>query len=499
MNNLLEYLEASVGRVPDKTAFSNGEDSLSFREVYNNARAVGTTISKKGYFRQPVVVYMHKHPDMVNAFFGVLYSGCAYVPMDEEVPGFRVKKIFETLKPSVVICDDNTKDKIDAAFFDGEILYYKDIIGNTADDGLLESVRGKCLDIDPAYIVFTSGSTGVPKGVAACHRSVIDYIETLSEVMGFSEDTVFGNQTPLYFDACLKEIYPTLKFGATAYLVPKQLFSFPVKLIEYLNEYKINTICWVVSAMTIVSGFGTFDTVKPEYLKTVAFGSEVFPARDLKIWRETLPEATFTNLYGPTEGTGMCCYYRVDRDFEPGEPIPVGGPFRNTEILLLKDDMTPATGDEEGEIFVRGTAVTLGYYNNPEKTAESFIQNPLNDHFPEIIYRTGDMAKRNERGELIFLSRKDDQIKHMGHRIELGEIEAVALLSEGIRQVCCVFKKEKNKIFLYYTGNAGEAEIKAELKGRLPRYMQPHRVVRLDEMPYTPNGKIDRRELKERS
>ena len=161
--------------------------------------------------------------------------------------------------------------------------------------------------------------------------------------------------------------------------------------------------------------------------------------------------------------------------------------------------MTPAGEGEEGEIFVRGTSVTLGYYNDPERTAKSFIQNPLNDHFPEIIYRTGDMAKRNERGELIFLSRKDDQIKHMGHRIELGEIEAVALLSEGIMQVCCVFKKEKNKIFLYYTGNAEEAEIKAELKGRLPRYMQPHKVIRLDEMPYTPNGKIDRNELRERS
>ena len=499
MNNLLEYLESAIERVPEKTAFSNGEDSLSFREVYDNARAVGSTLAAKGYYRQPVVVYMHKHPDMVNAFFGVLYGGCAYVPMDEEVPEFRVKKIFEALEPEVVICDRETVQKLDGGTFSGEVLLYDEITGNEPDDGLLTEIRRKSLDIDPAYIVFTSGSTGVPKGVAACHRSVIDYVETLSEVMGFSGDTVFGNQTPLYFDACLKEIYPTLKFGATTYLVPKQLFSFPVKLIEYLNEYRINTICWVVSAMTIVSGFGTFDTVKPEYLRTVAFGSEVFPARDLRIWRETLPEAVFTNLYGPTEGTGMCCYYRVDREFEPGEPIPIGGPFRNTEILLLKEDQTPAADGEEGEIYVRGTSVTLGYYNNPEKTSESFVQNPLNTHYPEIVYRTGDLARRNERGELIFLSRKDDQIKHMGHRIELGEIESVALLSDKIVQVCCVFKKEKNKIFLYYTGEAGEAELKAELKERLPRYMQPHRVVRLEEMPYTPNGKTDRKKLREMS
>ena len=497
MNNVLEYMEGTVDRASGKVAFSNGEDSITFRELYDRSRAVGSALLGRGFTREPVVVYMKKHPDMVNAFFGVLYSGCFYVPIDEEMPVHRIRLIFETVHPRAVICDASTEDHAKELGF-GEILRFSEIISEEVDEDALLNVRKKSLDVDPIYIVFTSGSTGVPKGVVACHRSVIDYIETLSEVLEFDEDTVFGNQTPLYFDACLKEIYPTLKFGATTYLVPKQYFSFPVKLVEFLNQYKINTVCWVVSALTIVSSFGTFDTVKPESLKRVAFGSEVFPVKQLKLWREALPGAKFTNLYGPTEATGMCCYYRVERNFEAGEVIPIGGPFRNTEILLLKEDGTLAAEGETGEICVRGTSVTLGYFNNPDKTKESFVQNPLCTAYPEIIYKTGDLAKRNERGELIFLSRKDDQIKHMGHRIELGEIEAVTTLLDGIRSVCCVFNPEKNKIALYYVGEPEEAHLKAELKSKLPRYMLPHAVRRLPEMPYTPNGKVDRNLLKKR-
>ena len=498
MTNVLEYMEGTIDRVPDKTAFSNGEEGITFRELSDGAKAIGSALHKRGFYREAVVVYMRKHPNMVNAFFGVLYGGCYYVPIDEEMPVHRIRLIFDTLNPRAVICDEETEGHARELGYDKQLMRYEDLIREEIDEEALLEIRRKSLDVDPIYIVFTSGSTGVPKGVVACHRSVIDYIETLSEVLEFNEDTVFGNQTPLYFDACLKELYPTLKFGATTYLIPKNLFMFPVKLVEFLNEYKINTVCWVVSALTIVSSFGTFDTVVPKYLKNIAFGSEVLPIKQLKLWREALPEARFTNLYGPTEATGMCCYYRVERDFEPGEVIPIGGPFRNTEILLLSEDGKEVPDGEAGEITVRGTSVTLGYFNNPEKTGESYVQNPLNPFYPEIVYKTGDLAKRNERGELIFLSRKDDQIKHMGHRIELGEIEAVTALLEGIRSVCCVFDPDKNKIGLYYVGDPEELSLKQELKKKLPRYMLPHGVFRLDSMPYTPNGKVDRSLLKKK-
>ena len=265
--------------------------------------------------------------------------------------------------------------------------------------------------------------------------------------------------------------------------------------MEFLNEHKINTVCWVVSALTMISSFKVFERIKPEYLTNIAFGSEVFPIKQLRLWREALPNARFTNLYGPTEATGMCCYYKVDREFELDESVPIGGPFRNTDILLLNGNNELCKEGEEGEICVRGTSLTLGYYNNFEKTNEVFVQNPLNKIYPELIYRTGDIGKRNERGELLFVSRKDYQIKHMGHRIELGEIEVNVNNLNGIKTCCCVYDKEKDKIKLFYVGDPEVSEVITTLKDKLPRYMIPNKAEKLDVLPYTPNGKIDRKKL----
>ncbi len=496
-NHVLKYLNEIVKKVPDKTAYSDGTVSLTFREVYAQSRSVGSFLYKKGIYKKPVVVFMQRAPREIAAFFGVITGGDFYVPVDEEMPAGRIQLILDNVKSPLVICDETTAEKAKA--FDlkgGEIVLYDDMIGIGIEDEALERIYRSAVDTDPIYIVFTSGSTGVPKGVAACHRSVIDYIEQLSEVLAFDGNTVFGSQTPLYFDACLKELYPTLKFGATTYLIPRSCFSFPVALVEYLNRYQINTICWVVSALTMVSAFDTFQTVKPEYLRTVAFGSEVFPIKQFRRWREALPEATFTNLYGPTECTGMCCYYRVEREFADDEAIPIGRPFENREVLLLTADGRLAGEGEEGEICVRGTALTLGYYNDPVRTAEAFVQNPLNTAYPELIYRTGDIGRRNEKGELAFVSRKDFQIKHMGHRIELGEIEVNVDMLPEIRMSACIYDTKKGKIVLYFVGDISEKELTAALKTKLPRYMLPNRIFRIESMPLTANGKIDRVTLK---
>ena len=493
--NILEYLEQTVPRVPDKVAFADDNMQLTFAEISRNAKAIGTALLKDGLYGEPVVVFMEKSPAAINAFFGVVYAGCYYVPLDVEMPAFRIEMILEQLKPRAVICDGETEKLLPKFGYQGKAYPFDQITGTSIDDAALLKVREKQLDIDPIYIVFTSGSTGVPKGILACHRSVIDYIENLSEVLGFSEETVFGNQTPLYFDACLKELYPTLKFGATTWLVPKACFSFPIKLVEYLNTHRINTICWVVSALTMISATGTFKTVRPETLHTVAFGSEVFPVKQFRLWKEVLPNASFTNLYGPTEATGMSCYYHVTREFSDTDAIPIGRPFRNTGIILLDEQNREAAYGEPGEICIRGTCLTMGYYGQPDKTAEVFTQNPLQTRFPELIYRTGDIAHYNEDGDLVFVSRKDYQIKHMGHRIELGEIEINCGLYDGVETVGCIYDKAKGKIVLFYTGSAEKSELATYLKQRLPRYMQPNKVFRLEQMPHTPNGKLDRKAL----
>lgn len=492
--NVLEYLERTVRRYPEKTAFADEKQGLTFRQLYDQARAIGSFLYRQGVYRQSVVVFMKKQPRTIAAFLGAIYGGNYYVPLDEEMPRHRIELIFQTLQPGALIYDAATEALVSGLDYSGKRFQYEHAAFGIIDEAVLAQVRARQLDIDPIYIVFTSGSTGVPKGVIGCHRSCLDYIENLCEVLKFSKDTVFGNQTPLYFDACLKEILPTLKYGATTYLIPRKLFLFPIDLVKFLNRFKINTLCWVVSALTYVSSFQTFQKVKPEFVHTIAFASEVFPVRQLNIWRKALPNTRFINLYGPTETTGICCYYEVDREFHDNEALPIGRPFRNTEILLLDEQNRPA---RQGEICIRGTRLTLGYYRDPEQTEANFVQNPLNDLYPERIYRTGDIGKYNDRGELVFLSRKDHQIKHMGHRIELGEIEAAASRHGQVQSACCIFQEQAKKIVLYYVGGLDASELASHLGEILPRYMLPSEYSRLDAMPLTPNGKIDRNLLKE--
>ena len=496
--NILEYLEYTAARLPEKTAFSSGEENMSFSRLKKSAQAIGSELARHRLAREAVIVFMDKHPNTLAAFFGVLYAGCYYVCVDSSMPDERIKTIIENLGARAVIHDKRAAKRAEALGLEFSFDYFDVSVAKADEERLLE-IRQKQLDTDPIYVVFTSGSTGAPKGVVACHRSVIDYTESLCPALEFSEETVFGNQTPLYFDAPLKEIMPTLKLGATTYFIPKMLFMFPVKLVEYLNKYKINTICWVVSALAQISTLGALDVCRPEHLTTVAFGSEVFQKSDYNKWREALPKARFFNLYGPTEATGMSCYWRADRALAADEPIPVGRPFDNTEIMLINDKGERAKDGEDGEIYIRGTCVTMGYFNNPDKTAEAFVQNPLNKAFGEIVYRTGDIGRYNAHGELVFVTRRDSQIKHMGHRIELGEIEAVVSELDSVKAEGCVYDKEKKRIVLFYTGVIGDGEILKHIATKLPRYMLPAVIVRLERMPYTANGKLDRRTLGERA
>ena len=492
--NILEYLESTVKVCPDKLAFSTGKEGMTFGEIYAHSRSIGSFLADNSFYGEPIAIIMDKHPRTLTAFWGVNYAGCFYACIDEKMPEARMSAIIEKLSPRAVICD--TKNKKTADALGVECVYlYDDICDYALNESALADIRAKQSSTDAIYVAFTSGSTGTPKGVVAAHRSVIDYTETLCEALEFDSNTVFGNQTPLYFDAPLKEIMPTLKLGATTYFIPKMLFSFPVKLVEYLDEHKINTICWVVSALVQISSLGALENHTPKYLTKVAFGSELFPRKQYDLWRTALPEADFYNLYGPTEATGMSCYWKADRELSEDEPIPIGRPFDNTDIILIDEGKRA----EQGEICIRGTCLTMGYYNDKDKTDAAFVQNPLNTAYPELIYKTGDIGRINERGELVFLCRKDSQIKHMGHRIELGEIESAALKCEGVRSACCVYDSEGKRIVLYAVGGSAPEAIAAALREYLPRYMLPASIEKLDVLPFTANGKIDRKGLKERA
>lgn len=495
MKHVLEDLFKTAQRLPNKIAFSDGNFDMTFAQLLSDTNAIASELNKRGIYRKPVAILMERHPRQVGAFFGVIRSGSYYIPLDSAMPKDRIEQILETSDAKTIIVDESQKAKAMEISKSLDILVYEELIKGDINEKVLNEIYDKSIDTDPIYIVFTSGSTGKPKGVVACHRSVLDYIYQLSNTLGFNENTVFGNQSPLYFDACLKEIYPTIRFGATTYFIPKILFMSPVKLVEFLNEHKINTICWVVSALTIISSLNTFDKIIPSHLTTIAFGSEVFAPKQFNMWRKALPNANFTNLYGPTEATGMSCYYHVKKDITENEVIPIGKPFDNTEIFLIDDNGKEA---DEGEIFIRGTAVTLGYYHDKERTAESFVQNPLHDDYPDIVYRTGDLARRNADNDLVFIGRKDYQVKHMGHRIELGEIEAFVNRMEGIRECAAIMETKKDKLVLFYSGDVEPKDILMFLKSKIPPYMIPNQSVKLDELLHLPNGKIDRNSLKEK-
>jgi len=493
MINILEYLEQTLEQMadPDKAAFTGADESeLTFRDLSKLSRACGSYFAGQNINKQPVAVFMQKSPSMIAAFLGVVYGGNYYIPLDAEMPAFRIRLILEAVSPALIICDDKTSALIAEWGLSYITVNFNEISASPVDETALAVIRNKTIDADPLYVVFTSGSTGVPKGVVATHRSVIDYIESLGAVLNVNEDTVFGNQSPLYLDACLKEVYTTLKYGSSAYLIPPSLFMFPVKLIQYINDKGINTICWVASALSLVAGLGALKAETPKTLHTIAFGSEVFPLKHYNLWRETLPDARFIHLYGPTEATGMSCFFEATRAYEADESIPIGHPFPNTEIILIDDNgKTPEDG-EPGEICIRGTCLSPGYFGDPEKTSNAFVQNPLSA-FPDLIYRTGDLGRRGPEGELYYISRRDHQIKHMGHRIELAEIEYVANSCEDVGLACAVFDSTDSHIVLYYVG-AGTKAVRAYLKANLPRYMLPQSIIEVDALPYTPGGKLDR-------
>ena len=497
MRNVLEWLEADEASLPDKIAFADVNTRVSYAALAQKARRAGTFIAQNAAPRQPIALYMDKTVDAICALLGATYAGCCYSFIDLRQPQQRVEKIVEKLQPAIAIADAGSVEQAREMFPGGlAIVEVESLLEAPVDESVLAARSSGALATDPLYINFTSGSTGTPKGVAVGHASVIDFIPIFAETLGITEDDVFANQAPLDFDVSVKDIYTSIYLGATVHLIPREYFSVPVQLLDYLCERKPTVLVWAVSAMCFVSIMKGFDYKVPETVRLVAFSGEVMPIKQLNVWRAALPDTTFVNVYGPTEITCNCTYHVIDREYALDESIPIGVPFANESVFLVGEDGTAVVEPERpGELYVGGPTLALGYYRDVERTANAFMQNPLHDDYLDLVYKTGDLAKYDADGNLVYLSRVDHQIKHMGQRIELGEIEAAAQAVEGVTRACCIYDSVKKRIRMFYTGDIDKKALTGKLHDALPPFMMPNNVKQIEQMPLSKNGKIDRAKL----
>jgi amino acid adenylation domain-containing protein len=501
--NILEYLEkGAVRQHPDRIAIVDAPRSYTFAELERYAKRCATLLIRRAdVTSRPVAVFLPKSASVVFADLGIVYSGNIYANLDIKSPAQRVKGIIGNIAPVLVVTSRALAPQLAAIGVPDADLFFIEEIEDEAvqPDGpalwrRLESV----IDTDPLCIIHTSGSTGLPKGVALSHRGTIDFMDWCFERLKLDGSERIGSLSPFYFDIYTLELNLCIAKGATLVIIPDQLGIFPAKLVEFLAEQAISFVFWVPSIMVTICNQGLLEAFDLSALKTVFFAGEVFPMKHLNHWRRALPGAMFVNLYGPIEITVDCTYFVLDREFADDEGLPIGFPCRNTGILILNENNRPCAVEERGELCVRGTSLAMGYWNDPEKTTKAFVQNPLNTSCPELIYRTGDQVYRNARGEIMFVGRLDFQIKHMGYRIELPEIEYQVLAIEQIANACVLYNNGKKEITLFYETRGEDlspAAIRRTLSQIFPKYMLPTAFHQMHELPRNPNGKIDRNGL----
>lgn len=509
IKNIYEFLERSATLYPNKVAVVNGfyetikkdlgydcKQNYTFEELNQKVKLIATNIIKTSNIlnnsskQTSVFILLPKSAECLASFYAVALSGEFYTLQDPSTPKDRIKKLLLRLESKIII----TTKKIFNDFSDvvGELITHPIFIDDLEDidNGLIKNRLSKQIDTDLLYVLFTSGSTGEPKGVCIRHRSVIDYTFAILNEYKITQDEIFANQLPFYFDASLKDLFPPIAIGAQLHIIPNQLYAFIPKVLNYLQENHITTIIWVPTVLNyFLSAFKKSDLD----LKRIVWTGEILSTKVFLELKKIFQNAIFINSYGPTEITDTCTFYIANRKINEFEILPIGKPFSNTRTYLFDENMQIISSNEtnkKGILYIGGTGVAAGYFKDTEKTRAVFIQNPLHDDYEDIIYNTGDIVAYNEYKELVCYGRADNQIKYKGHRIELGEIENIAIANENINNALCIFDEQ---IILIYNGNVAEIELKEFLKVKLPNYMLPTKLIKVKELKLNQNGKIDRK------
>lgn len=497
--NVLKYLEESAKKYPNRCAYKDGSVTYTFAQVYHLARVLGSRLGGLKKLRtspKPVAVMMEKSASAIVGFLGVVYAGKSYCPIDVTLPKERIRRMLLELEAEVIVAGNGQVELAESMDSGAKVYAFEELVQGEEDELLLENIRKQSVAMDPLYVFFTSGSTGLPKGAVISHRTMIDTMEWLEEEFSFGPEDVMANQAPLSFNIANQDIYCPLKFGCSTVIFPMEYFTFPAKLIPCLRKEKVSSIFWAPFALCVAANLRALEIDALTDLRYVFFAGEPMPVKQLNYWREHIPHAQYINMYGATETYGSL-FYRVEREFSEGESLPIGRPCGNIAAFVLdKEDRLIAPGSgEKGELCIRSSGA-LGYYRRREENGRSFVQNPLNPYYTEMICRTGDLVSYNEFGELLYHGRIDLQIKHLGYRIELGEIETAAEMLPEVEVCACKYDAKRQKILCFYTGKEVERKVLAQHLGKkLPKYMLPGKYIYLSEMPRNIHGKIDRKNL----
>jgi amino acid adenylation domain-containing protein len=510
---LQQLLAKSAKAYPQKAAVWARGQSITYRELDERSNQLAHFLRQKGIQKgDRVGLFFSKSVESIVSMLGVLKAGGVYVPLDPQAPADRVGYIIGNCGIRILITNGEkravlapeTLSTLECCLLtegDGE---GRDVIAwsSLAEFPAAHAPQVNLIETDLAYILYTSGSTGRPKGVMISHQNALTFVEWCAEEFQVRSEDRLSNHAPLHFDLSVFDVYNTLEAGATVYLITEDLAVFPTSLASFIETQAITIWYSVPSALMLLLLHGRLTPEKLKSLRTILFAGEVFPMKYLRQLAEMAPAAELYNLYGPTE-TNVCTYYRVERErLASMEKLPIGIACANTDAFAVTDDGRRAAQGETGELYVRGPAVTYGYWADSEKTQKMCVPNRFEQNFEEKMYRTGDLVTMAEDGNHYFLGRRDSMIKSRGYRIELGEIESALLSHPGVREAAVlavpdeiVGNRIRAVVAIHVPDSLKPLELQQHCATRVPKYMIPELIELCVELPKTSTGKIDRVKL----
>lgn len=521
---LHQLLSESASKYPDREALTYKDRAITYIELERESNKLAHTLVnlniKKG---DRLGLYFDRGIESIIAACGILKTGAIYVPLDPGSPVRRINYILEKCGIKTLLTFQEKLTKLKKALSENSplehIVLMDGIDHNLESTGFAQLINGltvpdefgesapivNVIDSDLAYILFTSGSTGDPKGVMISHRNALAFVNSACDFFRIKKEDRLSNLAPLHFDMSVFDIFVAFKAGACAVIIPEITAIFSLKLAEYISEKKISVWNSVPSALSLLATYKNLDTHDLSNLRLILFAGESFPLKYLRLLKEAIPEARFCNMYGQTEANSST-YYWVDQIPQDGRGIiPIGKALPNFEVFALDENGNHVhQPDKEGELYVRSASVALGYWDELEKTGNSFVRNPLWPELDERVYRTGDLVNKDSDGNYVFLGRKDHMIKSRGYRIEIGEIETAISSHELVKTAVIVPIPDElignriTAIVVPLSKNAlRQKDIITYCAQRLPRYMIPEIIDFRDSLPMTSSGKIDRKKLAE--